>query len=157
MVATHGAAHNQEFEIECLVPKLDIQVFGTGGSRRAGEQAAAKLALEAVQSALVKSPAAARKARPRTAQLKLAGIATVQATHSAGDNGKPVTKNRGDNKHGVSHERDVATPDAKDAASSAAAPDERQQSLITSSSQRDGTVEAAADVSTSTSSQTKIA
>ncbi|MGZ3241891.1 MAG: ribonuclease III, partial [Burkholderiaceae bacterium] len=32
VVATHGAAHNQEFEIECLVPKLDIQVFGTGGS-----------------------------------------------------------------------------------------------------------------------------
>ncbi|MFM7670241.1 MAG: ribonuclease III, partial [Betaproteobacteria bacterium] len=45
VVATHGAAHNQEFEIECLVPKLDIQVFGTGGSRHAGEQAAARLAL----------------------------------------------------------------------------------------------------------------
>ena len=78
VVATHGAAHNQEFEIECLVPKLDIQVFGTGGSRRAGEQAAAKLALEAVQLALVKSPGAPRRAKPRTAQLKLAGIATIQ-------------------------------------------------------------------------------
>jgi len=79
VVATHGAAHNQEFEIECLVPKLDIQVFGTGGSRRAGEQAAAKLALEAVQKALTKSPAGTRKSRPRASQLKLAGIATVQA------------------------------------------------------------------------------
>jgi len=79
VVATHGAAHNQEFEIECLVPKLDIQVFGTGGSRRAGEQAAAKLALEAVQAALAKTPTAGRKGRPRAAQLKLAGIATVQA------------------------------------------------------------------------------
>nr|WP_314623441.1 ribonuclease III [uncultured Noviherbaspirillum sp.] len=79
VVATHGAAHSQEFEIECLVPKLDIQVFGTGGSRRAGEQAAAKLALEAVQKSLVKAPAAARKNRPRASQLKLAGIATVQA------------------------------------------------------------------------------
>ena len=79
VVATHGAAHNQEFEIECLVPKLDIQVFGTGGSRRAGEQAAAKQALEAVQLALVKSPAATRRTKPRTAQLKLAGIATSQA------------------------------------------------------------------------------
>ena len=79
VVATHGAAHNQEFEIECLVPKLEIQVFGTGGSRRAGEQAAAKCALDAVQLALVKIPAAARRAKPRTAQLKLAGIATVQA------------------------------------------------------------------------------
>jgi ribonuclease-3 len=79
VVATHGAAHNQEFEIECLVPKLDIQVFGTGGSRRAGEQAAAKLALEAVQKALLKTPSTARKGRPRASQLKLAGIATVQA------------------------------------------------------------------------------
>ncbi len=84
VVATHGAAHSQEFEIECLVPKLDIQVFGTGGSRRAGEQAAAKLALEAVQSSLVKTPAAARKSRPRTSQLKLAGIATVQAEKPSG-------------------------------------------------------------------------
>lgn len=85
VVATHGAAHNQEFEIECLVPKLEIQVFGTGGSRRAGEQAAAKLALEAVQAALVKTPTATKKSKPRTAQLKLAGIATVQseAPHEA--------------------------------------------------------------------------
>lgn len=78
VVATHGAAHNQEFEIECLVPKLDIQVFGTGGSRRAGEQAAAKLALEAVQSALIKTSASSRKGKPRASQLKLAGIATIQ-------------------------------------------------------------------------------
>lgn len=78
VVATHGAAHNQEFEIECLVPKLDIQVFGTGGSRRAGEQAAAKLALEVAQATLLKTPAASRKNKPRTAQLKLAGIATIQ-------------------------------------------------------------------------------
>jgi ribonuclease-3 len=78
VVATHGAAHNQEFEVECLVPKLDIQVFGTGGSRRAGEQAAAKCALEAVQVALAKTPAAPKKTRQRTTQLKLAGIATVQ-------------------------------------------------------------------------------
>ena len=65
-------------EIECLVPKLDIHVSGPGGSRRAGEQAAAKLALEAVQAALAKAPAAGRKSRPRTTQLKLAGIATIQ-------------------------------------------------------------------------------
>ncbi|GGI53109.1 ribonuclease III [Oxalicibacterium solurbis] len=90
VVATHGAAHNQEFEIECLVPKLDIQVFGTGGSRRAGEQAAAKLALEAVHAALAKSPAGSRKTRPRTAQLKLAGIATVQPDAPQDDIAKPA-------------------------------------------------------------------
>ncbi len=79
VVATHGAAHNQQFEIECLVPKLDIQVFGTGGSRRAGEQAAAKLALEAVQNAFAKNSSSVRKSRPRASQLKLAGIATIQS------------------------------------------------------------------------------
>jgi ribonuclease-3 len=78
VVATHGAAHSQEFEIECLVPKLGVQVYGRGGSRRAGEQAAARLAIDGVEQALKKSPAAARKAKPRAAQLKLAGIATIQ-------------------------------------------------------------------------------
>ena len=92
VVATHGAAHNQEFEVECLVPKLDIQVFGTGGSRRAGEQAAAKLALEAVQLALVKAPAVPKKTRQRTAQLKLAGIATVQPDAPAPAEPKKATK-----------------------------------------------------------------
>src|SRR4051812_6111278 len=79
VVATHGAAHSQEFEIECLVPKLGIQVFGRGGSRRAGEQAAARLALDVAEQALSKSPAATRKSKPRAAQLKLAGIATIQS------------------------------------------------------------------------------
>lgn len=88
VVATHGAAHSQEFEIECLVPKLGIQVYGRGGSRRAGEQAAAKLALEVAEQALLKTPAAGRKAKPRAAQLKLAGIATVQG--EAGGEAKPA-------------------------------------------------------------------
>jgi len=92
VVATHGAAHNQEFEIECLVPKLDIHVFGTGGSRRAGEQAAAKLALEVVQAALVKAPAAGRKSKPRTGQLKLAGIATVQPDVPAKETAKALAR-----------------------------------------------------------------
>lgn len=90
VVATHGAAHNQEFEIECLVPKLDIKVFGTGGSRRAGEQAAAKLALETSISLLAKTPAA-RKNKSRTTQLKLAGIATVQEAGSVEEH-KKITK-----------------------------------------------------------------
>src|ERR1019366_7615414 len=92
VVATHGAAHNQEFEIECLVPKLEIQVFGTGGSRRAGEQAAAKLALEAAQSALVKTPSGPRKSKPRPSQLKLTGIATIQADAPVEPALKPMTK-----------------------------------------------------------------
>jgi ribonuclease-3 len=87
VVATHGAAHSQEFEIECLVPRLNIQVYGRGGSRRAGEQAAAKLALDAVghsgaKGGGAKAPPAPRKSKPRAAQLKLAGIATIQSDSS---------------------------------------------------------------------------
>lgn len=78
VIATHGAAHNQQFEVECLIPKLEIQVFGAGGSRRSAEQAAAKLALEAAQKMLTKTPAASRKRKPQDAQLKLVGIATAQ-------------------------------------------------------------------------------
>ena len=35
VVATHGAAHSQVFEVECSIPKLGVQVSGSGGSRRA--------------------------------------------------------------------------------------------------------------------------
>ena len=53
MVETRGAAHNQEFEVECSIPKLDINVRGTGRSRRAAEQtSAAKRALETAQQAI---------------------------------------------------------------------------------------------------------
>ncbi|SPB18352.1 ribonuclease III [Caballeronia novacaledonica] len=51
VIATHGAAHNQQFEVECTVPKLDVKVSGSGASRRAAEQAAAKKALDEVAAA----------------------------------------------------------------------------------------------------------
>jgi ribonuclease III len=70
VVATHGAAHSQEFEVECAVPKLSIQVLGAGGSRRAAEQAAAKKALEAAQALAVAATKRTRRAKP--AQLTLA-------------------------------------------------------------------------------------
>ena len=87
VIATHGAAHSQEFEIECLVPRLNIQVYGRGGSRRAGEQAAAKMALDAVghsgaKGGNAKAAATPRKPKPRAAQLKLAGLATIQSDSS---------------------------------------------------------------------------
>jgi ribonuclease-3 len=77
VVATHGAAHSQEFEVECAIPKLDVQVVGIGGSRRAAEQSAAKQALEV---ALTAAPAPAKRT-PRarkTAQLSLP-VAVAQA------------------------------------------------------------------------------
>ncbi|HEY0201148.1 MAG TPA: ribonuclease III family protein, partial [Burkholderiaceae bacterium] len=41
VVATLGAAHNQTFDVECEVTELGLAERGIGGSRRAGEQAAA--------------------------------------------------------------------------------------------------------------------
>ena len=80
VVATHGAAHSQQFEVECAIPALEIKVTAPGASRRAAEQSAAKLALEA---ALAISPAtkAARKSGKarKTAQLSLP-VAVAQET-----------------------------------------------------------------------------
>jgi ribonuclease-3 len=68
-------------------------VFGRGGSRRAGEQAAARLALEVAEQAAQKNPGGARKSRPRSAQLKLAGIATDQsAEQNAGPNAEAAVQ-----------------------------------------------------------------
>jgi len=41
VVGTLGAAHKQTFDVECEVPELGLVERGIGGSRRAGEQAAA--------------------------------------------------------------------------------------------------------------------
>ncbi len=62
VVETRGAAHNQEFEVECAIPKLEISVRGSGRSRRAAEQSAAKLAFDTAQAALQ----AQRRSRRKT-------------------------------------------------------------------------------------------
>ena len=46
VIAVRGAAHAQDFQVECSIPQLQFTVSGTGGSRRAAEQVAAKLALQ---------------------------------------------------------------------------------------------------------------
>jgi ribonuclease-3 len=48
LLATHGVAHEQEFEVECSIPALDVRVCGQGVSRRAAEQAAASAAISAL-------------------------------------------------------------------------------------------------------------
>lgn len=50
VVATLGAAHKQTFDVECEVPELHLAERGIGGSRRAGEQAAATAMLQTLQS-----------------------------------------------------------------------------------------------------------
>lgn len=81
VVATHGAAHNQLFEVECAIPKLGIQVLGSGGSRRSAEQAAARLALERAQAVL---PAPGkRRARAGSEAAKAASAVEAPAGEAA--------------------------------------------------------------------------
>ena len=54
VVATHGAAHNQRFEVECHIVEFEIRVLGMGSSRRAAEQAAAKGAFDEARHAKTK-------------------------------------------------------------------------------------------------------
>jgi len=46
VLATRGAAHNQTFEVECVIPDCDVRATGTGTSRRLAEQEAARRAYE---------------------------------------------------------------------------------------------------------------
>jgi len=68
VVATHGAAHDQTFEVACLIPALDVHVTAGGSSRRAAEQAAASLALQALER---QTPAARKPRTRKSAQLSL--------------------------------------------------------------------------------------
>jgi len=49
VVGTHGAGHNQLFEVECVISELDIRTVGTGASRRNAEQDAARQAYARVE------------------------------------------------------------------------------------------------------------
>ncbi len=48
VVATKGAAHDQRFEVECVIESLQVRTRGAGASRRAAEQEAARAAFEAL-------------------------------------------------------------------------------------------------------------
>lgn len=72
--------HSQQFEVECAIPALEIKVNAPGASRRAAEQSAAKLALEAAQAISPASKAARKSGKARkTAQLSLP-VAVSQET-----------------------------------------------------------------------------
>lgn len=85
VVETRGAAHNQEFEVECAIPKLEVSVRGNGRSRRAAEQTAAKLALDLAHAAM----AAARKAKRKVAE---PGVEPAAAAAKTADAEKPADK-----------------------------------------------------------------
>jgi ribonuclease-3 len=49
LVATQGAAHHLQFEVECALPARKLATRGRGGSKRAAEQDAAQLLWKALQ------------------------------------------------------------------------------------------------------------
>ena len=49
VVGTQGAAHKQTFDVECEILELNLAERGIGGSRRAGEQAAAAAMLQTLE------------------------------------------------------------------------------------------------------------
>jgi ribonuclease III len=50
VVGTLGAAHKQTFDVECEIIELNLTERGIGGSRRAGEQAAATAMLQTLKT-----------------------------------------------------------------------------------------------------------
>jgi ribonuclease-3 len=46
VVTTRGEAHEQQFQVECVIPELGIRSLGEGASRRSAEQEAARQAYE---------------------------------------------------------------------------------------------------------------
>ena len=86
VVETRGAAHAQEFEVECSIPKLEVSVRGSGRSRRGAEQSAAKLALESAQAVAQ----ALRRAKRRSAATPASAEAAVPAAGAAAREIAPV-------------------------------------------------------------------
>jgi ribonuclease-3 len=80
VVETRGAAHNQEFEVECSIPKLDVGVRGNGRSRRGAEQSVAADDEVAPERARPAAPAPAAEAPAAKAAPALEAGAAEPAT-----------------------------------------------------------------------------
>lgn len=52
VMSIRGEQHAQRFQVRCVVPMLNIETLGEGGSRRAAEQSAAQHAIDVLQEIL---------------------------------------------------------------------------------------------------------
>lgn len=93
VVATRGAAHNQLFEVECAIPKLSVRALGSGASRRAAEQGAARLALDQAQALMPAS--GTRRTRSARADAPKAGV-TERRDEGEPGRGATASSCRGD-------------------------------------------------------------
>ncbi|MFK7963204.1 MAG: ribonuclease III [Burkholderiaceae bacterium] len=92
VVATHGAAHSQTFDVECLIAKLEVSVSGAGATRRAAEQSAAEQALEKLASI---APASSKATKKRTTRAPSAKARKAQkSTTSASSAAAPARSTR---------------------------------------------------------------
>lgn len=85
VISTQGAAHDQLFEVECRIERPEIAVTASGTSRRAAEQGAAELAIEALTRLDPDAPprsgkGGSRGARGRRAAQLSLPVAVIQET-----------------------------------------------------------------------------
>jgi len=73
VLATHGAAHDQQFEVECAVgAPFDVRVTASGANRRAAEQDAAQQVLDTIAAMPVAATQRGKVRKTRkSAQLSL--------------------------------------------------------------------------------------
>lgn len=75
VIDTRGAAHDQEFEVSCEVPALNLRVVAIGTSRRAAEQAAAHSILQSLRKD--QPLQGSRHARTRSAKSASSALRTL--------------------------------------------------------------------------------
>ncbi|MDO5667787.1 MAG: ribonuclease III [Alcaligenaceae bacterium] len=85
VVDTRGAAHDQEFVVECRIEDLNIVTEASGHSRRQAEQSAASLALEQVAPILSNSNFSKEKHKERQAMQLSLPVATEQEQSNDGN------------------------------------------------------------------------
>lgn len=83
VVATHGAAHSQTFDVECLIAKLEVSVSGAGATRRAAEQSAAEQALEQIAAIAPVSSKGTKKRATRAPRVKVKPSTATDAAPAA--------------------------------------------------------------------------
>jgi ribonuclease-3 len=99
VLATHGKSHEQTFDVACAIEPLGVNTLGQGASRRAAEQAAAQLAMEAVMALPPKSlpgpvrpTVVVKKSRAKAGDTAVNATANTPANIPATPTAKPTSE-----------------------------------------------------------------
>lgn len=117
VVEISGAAHIQVFEVECAIPRLEMTVRGTGNSRRAGEQAAAKVALLEVEKKVAGLLSSKSSTKARSSKSKAAISITEKHADNRADrdvtkevSNKPILRKKSDDSVATTVTAAASTP-----------------------------------------------